>query len=254
MRNFYLLSGNSITKKGTVLKVPTENGIEISFSDITYLDKATLKIDKDKSFEVLKEYNPTLKKDDFLYIIPDMQKKNSISVYYPLFNFKDEKVKYFLDMLEYYLNKRISNIEENNQAGKYDFRNDKSLFNLIRSTLIGITKLDYNEFDSLTDRESIMTGVLKGKLYDSNMKDDSLNPITKKVYEIGSILNNYPSLRNFIYSYVLMLEKENIFLNSKLRTCALYKNNIFKEEDIDINMRQMQLFDFNTDIPKVKEK
>ena len=255
MRNFYLLSANNKTEKGTVLNIPTENGIENTFTDIAYLDIATLKIDKDKSFEILKEYNPKVDINS-LYIIPDKQKENSLSVYYPLFNFNDQKSKYFLDMLEYYANKRIQNIEATGKIGKFDFRKDNNLLNLIKSTLIGITRLKPMEFDRLTDRNSIMVGFLKDKLYDSNMKDDIdiNNPITRKAHEIGSVLNNYASLRNFIYAYLLVLEKYDVSLNSRLRKAALYKNDITKDDDIGPTGTQMELFDFNKDIPKVKEK
>ena len=256
--NYYLLNGNK--GKGNSLNLLVDGKLRKNFIDISTLDLETVKIPKKNAKEILQEYNPNINLSGMFYNASYPHSKTKTKSYATIFNYEDEKTKYYYDKLRYFAEQRNYK-KQHKQRIKLD--ETKELEEYIRKIIYNII---YSNNYRLTDYESLISAKLKSIIRDKyyNYSNTGINNyINSKIYILKSILSNYTELRNITLEYILYLQGLNTNIRTNIKRTELWDNQgleptipidyikgqAIKDEPI---YKQMELSDYIEGFPKLK--
>lgn len=102
--NYYLLNGKN--GKGNSLNILVDGYLKKDFIDISTLDLQTMNIPNKNAKEILQEYNLNIDLTGIFYNASYPHSKTNTKTYATIFDYEDEKTKYYLDKLRYFAEQR----------------------------------------------------------------------------------------------------------------------------------------------------
>ena len=218
--NYYLMNGQN--NKGNALNLVVNDKLVRNFTDISDIDLITMEIDRDKSNEIIKEYNKEANVEGIFYITSGPHKNDEVRVYAPIFKFNSAEAVKKQEQFKYFTLQRNNKIK-NNKKIKLD--QDREFENYIRSLLTRI--LDNNreilEDDTLIPIKLKEVMLQRYGLY----KDYSTNSFINRPEKINFFrksLSNYLELRVLTLEYLLAIEKDDVWIRKDIKSRAYWDN------------------------------
>ena len=200
--NYYLVNG----KDGKAKKIKYLNGGKLvdEFVDLSTLDLCTMDIKYEDRKEVLSEFNDKL--GDVFCDVSYPHNKTEMKTYAPLFNYSNEKTKYYMDALRYFAEQRNYK-KENNQKVAID--NNEFFNNYIKVLIHNILSTNYSGF---VKTDSLIAAKLKDYIVEKHTSKSNVgvdNYFYSRIYVLRNFLSNYNQLRNVTLEYIKYLNKTN---------------------------------------------
>ena len=257
--NYYLINGRN--GQGNALNILKDGKLKRDFIDISSLDLQTLDIPITKAKEILQEYNPKIDLSGMFYNASYPHCKTQTKTYATIFNYEDERVKYYFDKLKYFAEQRNYK-KEHKQKIKLD--ENRILEDYIREILYKVINAKTNK---LVGYESLMSAKIKDLIKEKYRSYPNMginNYLNSKIYIFRNILSNYTELRNITLEYILYLQGLNTEIRSQINNYKFWENNGMEVLDPVKYIKdqtqavlpvynQMELADYIEDFPKVKK-
>lgn len=256
--NYFLMNGKDGYSNSVCL---LSNGyLTTNFNDISTLDLATMSISKERSQEILKEYNPNLDLSGFFYIATSPNSKNEVKTYAAIFDYENPKTTKVFNGLKYFAKQREYKVN-NGLSIQLDF--DTELNDYIRTILFDILDRPKSDVLNVMDDYSQVASRLK-KILNNRYKDNTIPTnkyINSNIYVLKEILSGYTALRNLALEYIRLKSKDDLVLKNILLERKKWENRgmeytkpvKYEKENIPKRevYKQLKLEDFMY-IPKVR--
>lgn len=237
---YYLVCNDKL--EGEALKILYNDQMMRDFKDISTLDLATLGLQGNKK-QILGEYNPDSDLYGNLIVVSSPHSDGQKQACPALFDFEDEKSKYYIDNLRYFAEQRHEKVKNGDLLGlDRDSRLEQYTFDLMDDILRSNDK-------RLLSEQSLISKPIKELIRDKSINQGTESFINSHS-RIRNIFANYTQLRLMTYSYLLSIMGYNPEIRSQFE--KLYpKSNIKNLEPLDPEPTQMTMDSFIDD-PRLK--